>query len=92
MTKTTSINVAEAKRHLADILGRVAYGGETITITRRGKPMAKLVPVDTEGTAPHVADVQGWLDDDDGFFAVMDTLVDGAPDAYPAYAALVEPG
>jgi hypothetical protein len=54
--------------------------------------MAKLVPVDTEGTAPHVADVQGWLDDDDGFFAVMDTLVDGAPDAYPAYAALVEPG
>jgi prevent-host-death family protein len=75
MTKTTSINVAEAKRHLADLLGRVAYGGETITITRRGKPMAKLVPVDTEGTALHVADAQGWLDDNNRFFAVMDTLV-----------------
>jgi prevent-host-death family protein len=75
MAKTTSINVAEAKRHLADLLGRVAYGGETITITRRGKPMARLVPIDMEATAPHVADVQGWLEDDDAFFATMDAIV-----------------
>ena len=75
MAKTTSINVAEAKRHLANLLGRVAYGGETITITRRGKPMARLVPVDVEATVPHVADVQGWLEDDDTFFATMDAIV-----------------
>ncbi len=41
----TSLNVAEAKRRFSDLLGRVADGGETILITRRGKPMAKLVPV-----------------------------------------------
>jgi prevent-host-death family protein len=43
----TSVNVAEAKKQFSDLLGRVAYGGETILITRRGKPMAKLVPPDT---------------------------------------------
>ncbi len=41
-----SLNVAEAKKQFSDLLGRVAYGGETIVITRRGKPMAKLVPPD----------------------------------------------
>ncbi len=41
----TSLNVAEAKKRFSDLLGRVAQGGETILITRRGKPMAKLVPV-----------------------------------------------
>ena len=75
VAKTTSINVAEAKRHLADLLGRVAYGGETITITRRGKPMARLVPVDTEAVVPHIADVQGWLEDDDASFTTIDTIV-----------------
>jgi prevent-host-death family protein len=75
MSKTTTINVADAKRHFADLLGRVAYGGETITITRRGKPMARLVPVDADATAPHVADAQGWLEDDDSFFTTIDTIV-----------------
>ena len=67
MPKTTTINVADAKRHFADLLGRVAYGGETITITRRGKPMAQLVPVGADTAAPHVADAQGWLEDDAPF-------------------------
>ena len=75
VAKTSSINVAEAQRHLADLLGRVAYDGETITITRRGKPMARLVPVDTEAIVPHIADVQGWLEDDDAFFTTIDTIV-----------------
>jgi prevent-host-death family protein len=56
MPKTTTMNVADAKRHLADLLGRVAYSRETITITRRGKPLARLVPVDADTPAPHVAD------------------------------------
>ena len=49
---STVFNVADAKRHFADLLGRVAYGGETITITRRGKPMAQLVPVDADARCP----------------------------------------
>ena len=75
MPKTTTMNVADAKRHFAALLGRVAYGGETITITRRGKPMARLVPVDADTAIPHIADVQGWLEEDDPFFATIDTIV-----------------
>lgn len=67
-------NVAEAKRRFSDLLGRVAYGGETILITRRGKPMAKLVPVE-EVKIPHPADIEGWLEDDDPFFAEIDAIV-----------------
>jgi len=39
----------EAKTHLAALLDRVAKG-ETIEITRRGRPVAKLVPA--EANAP----------------------------------------
>jgi len=75
VSKTTTVNVADAKRYFADLLGRVAYGGETIIITRRGKPMARLIPVDLDTAAPHVADAQGWLEDDDPFFTSIDTIV-----------------
>ena len=69
-----SVSVAEAKRRLSDLLGRVAYGGETVVITRRGRPMAKLVPpagVESEGLAA----VRGWLEDDDPLFASVDAIV-----------------
>ncbi|MFQ5792907.1 MAG: type II toxin-antitoxin system Phd/YefM family antitoxin, partial [Acidobacteriota bacterium] len=42
-TKESAVNVADAKRQFSDLLGKVAYGRETIVITRRGRPMAKLV-------------------------------------------------
>ncbi len=71
----TSLNVAEAKARLSELLGRVAHGGETILITRRGKPMARLVPMGTEEIQP-LAKVQGWLEDDDPFFAVIDSIVE----------------
>ena len=72
--KDSSVNVAEAKRNLTDLLGRVAYGGETITIMSRGKPMAKLVPLSAVETKPHVANVQGWLEEDDTFFVSIDGI------------------
>ena len=71
---TEHINVAEAKRRFSDLLGRVAYGKEVITITRRGRPMARLVPIDPPLHAPHLADVEGWVEDDDVFLAFVDTL------------------
>jgi prevent-host-death family protein len=37
----------EAKTHLAELLDRVA-GGESITITKRGVPVAVLVPPERE--------------------------------------------
>lgn len=73
--KKTSINVAEAKRHLSDLLGRVAYGKETITITRRGKPMARLVPIGPPEEQPHLADVKGWLEEEDEFFRTIEAII-----------------
>lgn len=37
------VSTAEAKNRLSALLGEVARGGE-VTITRRGMPVAKLVP------------------------------------------------
>ena len=69
------LNVAEAKRKFSDLLGRVAYAGETILITRRGRPMAKLVPA-TEREPAHRVELSGWLEDDDPFFAEIDAIVE----------------
>lgn len=41
----TSVGAYEAKTHLPALLARVERG-ETVTITRHGRPIAKLVPVD----------------------------------------------
>jgi prevent-host-death family protein len=38
-----SYNVAEAKSHLSEILERVSQG-EEILLTRRGKPVARVLP------------------------------------------------
>jgi len=73
--KDVRVNVAEAKKHFSDLLGRVAYGKQTITITRRSKPMAKLVPVGSEQGQPHLADVRGWLDEGDTFFRTIHQIV-----------------
>ncbi|MBA4807612.1 type II toxin-antitoxin system Phd/YefM family antitoxin [Brevundimonas sp.] len=40
-----TVNVHEAKTHLSRLLERAAKG-ETITIAKAGKPIAKLVPLD----------------------------------------------
>jgi prevent-host-death family protein len=43
----------EAKTHLPQLLERVEHG-ETITITRHGKPVARLVPAVTATPRPDV--------------------------------------
>lgn len=40
---TKTVGVHEAKTHLSDLLRRVE-AGETVTITRRGEPIAELRP------------------------------------------------
>ena len=39
-----AVNLADAKAHLSELVSKAESGVETI-ITRRGKPVAKLVPV-----------------------------------------------
>lgn len=42
-----SVGAYEAKTHLPRLLRRV-MGGESVTITRHGRPIARLVPVEQD--------------------------------------------
>jgi len=42
----TTLTIVQARSSLADSLNRVAYRGERIRISRRGKTVAALVPVE----------------------------------------------
>ena len=44
----TEVALYEAKAQLSAIVERVASTGEEVLITRRGKPIARLVPVNDE--------------------------------------------
>lgn len=57
MKRPLSIGAFEAKTHLSALLERV-QGGESVQITRRGVPVARLVPVRAAGAAPRKALVE----------------------------------
>lgn len=66
--------VAQAKAQFSELIGDVAHAGRSVLITKRGRPMAKLVPVDAQAR-PHLAKVKGWLDKSDPFFEAVDAIV-----------------
>ena len=45
MSSEYFISVTDARGQLADLVNRVSYTGEHVTLTRHGRPMAVLVPV-----------------------------------------------
>jgi prevent-host-death family protein len=51
MAQETLVGAYEAKTHLPQLLDRVEHG-ETIVITRHGKPVAKLVPASAQKVRP----------------------------------------
>ena len=67
------INIAEAKKHFSELVGQVAFGKKHVLITKRGKPMVRLVPADELDA--HLCDAKGWLEDNDPFFDVIDRIV-----------------
>ncbi len=73
------VSVAVAKRTFGDLLSRVAYGRETVTILRYGKPVARLVPTESSqirgGGEPLLSEWHGFLDHDDPFFSMIDEIV-----------------
>lgn len=50
----STINVYEAKTHLSQLLDR-ALAGEEIVIARAGKPLVRLVPVESGARQPGIA-------------------------------------
>jgi prevent-host-death family protein len=73
-----NVSVADARQHLSEILGKVAYGGEAFLITKKGRPMARLVPVvrpkSSRKKPKHLGEIKGWLEDDDPFFAHIERI------------------
>ena len=49
-TAPARVTAADANRQFSKLLGRVS-AGETVTITSRGKPVARLVPAADEAAA-----------------------------------------
>lgn len=68
------INFTDAKKHFSELLGKVAYGKKRILITKSGRPVARLVAV--EETETHLVEAQGWLENEDPFFDVIDSILE----------------
>lgn len=74
---TKSVGVHEAKTHLSKLLDE-ALAGEDVVITRRGKEVARLVPVRVERPKP----VFGM---DEGVWTVPDDFDDPLPPEIQRY-------
>ena len=72
-----TFDVAEAKKHFSELLSRVAYGGEHIIISKRGKPLAVLVPPSELSTEDHLSKTKGWVENEDPLFKIIDQIVRG---------------
>jgi prevent-host-death family protein len=46
MAAETHISIGQVKRDISELVNRVAYGGEQIILTSRGKPKAALISVE----------------------------------------------
>lgn len=72
---TQVVNIHEAKAHLSELLAKVEAGA-TLTIARRNKPIAKLVPTTAEApTKPPrpLGLARNEFSIPDDFFAPMDS-------------------
>jgi prevent-host-death family protein len=58
----TTVGSFEAKTHLPALLDRVA-AGEEITITRRGVPVARLVPLASRASKEEIAAAMRRIDE-----------------------------
>lgn len=56
-----NISLAEAKTHLSELIDQVSKGGE-VTITKRGKPVAHLTPVQVKRKPIDVAALRALTD------------------------------
>jgi prevent-host-death family protein len=69
-TMTKSVNVAEAKAHLSALMDRAA-AGEEIILSRAGRPVARLMPLE-EQTPRQPGLLKHWQIPDDLFLEPMD--------------------
>jgi prevent-host-death family protein len=72
------VTISEAKAHLAELL-KAAEAGETVVLTRHGKPVARIVGIDEPVSLPRIGALKGqiWIADD--FDAPLEAFKDYAP-------------
>lgn len=71
------MNASEFKTHCLSLLDEIAANGEEITILKRGRPVAKLIPfvdhsypqMSLRGTVEILGDIVGPIDDPDDWEA-----------------------
>ena len=67
MTKTR-VSIGTVKRDISELVNRVAYGGERIVLTSRGKPkaaivsVADLVELEAAKVKDNLVQWQSWVD------------------------------
>ena len=59
-----SVSIADAKAHLSELVER-ASGGETVQITRRGKPVAQIVAANAAEAHRHRGPARDGREDAD---------------------------
>ena len=60
--KTTTVSIAEGKRDFSRLINKAAEKSEDIVVTKRGKPMAVIVPYDDYRLSRKVEGRQKILD------------------------------
>jgi prevent-host-death family protein len=81
----TQISIGQVKRDLSELLNRVAYGGERIVLTSRGKPKAAIVSMEDyerleqEGVAARLARWEAWVAQSDALAAEILARRGGEP-------------
>jgi len=77
-TKATEISTGEGKARFCELVRRAEVNGETIFVTRRGKPVAKIAPIEEQGSKSPKEDwvlrVAGMLDDAPEVFDAIDEI------------------
>lgn len=59
---TTKVTTAEARKHFADIVNNVAYGKDTVVLTRRGKELVALISIEDLQLLQQLEDQQDIAD------------------------------
>jgi prevent-host-death family protein len=68
-----TVNIHEAKTHLSRLLERAA-AGEEIVIAKAGRPIARLVPLDTSAEPRTLGLLAGSVRESEGWWLPDDTL------------------
>jgi len=75
------LNLAEAKKYFSEVIGGVVHAGKTVVIMKRGRPVAKIIPINPSGNG--LVDSKGWLDSGDAFFDSIEKIVNDRGSHFP---------